>query len=245
MKRLVVSILVVSLLAVPIIVSAHEDDVTVENEMMVNILLSAFPDLITEDLIRDLRANGYGYGEIVIICIIASQSNTGVTDVINYAEANNLGWGEVAKYFGVKLSKVGLVINPQDRGDSAGIMYLLRERYRLSNAEVYRLRLQGLKLSDILVCYELYSRLDPENKNPELLQNIIRAREGKKEWHRIIEQVSNAGQTTQIKEENKLKRQEKTQQQTQQQIQQQTQQQTQQQSQQSHSEQHGPGGGKR
>jgi len=91
-----------------------------------------------------------------------------------------------------------------------------------------------LKLSDILVSYELYSRLDPQNKNPELLQNILRAREERKEWRRIIDQVSNAGQITQIKEENKVKGQEKVQQQ----IQQQTQQQ-------SHSEQHGPSGGKR
>jgi len=234
MKRLVVSILVVSLLLAPIIVSAQEDDTTVENGMMVNILLSAFPNLLTENLIRDLRADGYGYGEIAIICIIASQSGKDLTEVINYAKENNLGWGEVARYFGVKLSKVGLVINPQDRGDSAGIMYLLRERYRVSNAEVYRLRLQGLKLSDILVSYELYSRLDPQNKNPELLQNILRAREERKEWRRIIDQVSNAGQITQIKEENKIKGQEKVQQQTQQQTQQQ-----------SHSEQHGPSGGKR
>jgi len=205
MKKLVIGFLLVSMILVPMFVSAQQGDTAVENRMMVSSLLSAFPDFLTEDIINQLRAQGYGYGEIAIISVIATQSSNNITDVINYAKENNLGWGETANYFGVKLSRIGLYINPKDEAEISGMNYLLRQRYQLSNYDIYRLRLKGLKSDEILVCYELYSRLDPKGENPELLQSIIRAREQKRDWNRIVEQVSNAGQSAQIREEAKAR----------------------------------------
>ncbi|MBC7320400.1 hypothetical protein H5T89_07120 [bacterium] len=135
MKKLLVGVLVASMLLIPILAIADEGSLVGENRVMVNNLLLVFPNLLTEELINQLRNEGYGYGEIAIICIIASESNTSLQDVINYAKENNLGWGEVASYYGVKFSKLGLVINQKDRGESAGMNYLLRESNRLSNKE--------------------------------------------------------------------------------------------------------------
>lgn len=129
MKRFIVGILLVSLLLVPVFVSADESSTT-ETRTIIESLLSVFPDL-TLDLISELRAQGYGYGEIAIICIIASKSDNTLTDVINYAKENNLGWGEVAKHFGVELSKVGIYINSQKKVDDAGLKYIARERHRI------------------------------------------------------------------------------------------------------------------
>lgn len=129
MKRLLVSVLVASMLLMPILAVADE------SRVMVNNLLTVFPNLLTEELINQLRNEGYGYGEIAIICIIATESGNSLQDVINYAKENNLGWGEVANHYGVKFSKLGLVINQKDRGESAGMSYLLREVNRLSNKE--------------------------------------------------------------------------------------------------------------
>ncbi|MGC8970752.1 MAG: hypothetical protein ACP5K2_00950 [bacterium] len=126
MKKLVVGILVVSILLLPVLALADEET-GLESRKMVDTLLSVFSNLLTEEMINELRAQGYGYGEIAIMCLIASQSGTSLTDVINYAKENNLGWGEVANHFGVKLSKLGLVLNQKDRGESAGISYLRHE----------------------------------------------------------------------------------------------------------------------
>lgn len=132
MKKLVVGILVVSILLLPVLALADEET-ELESRKMEETLLSTFSTLLTLDLIRELRSEGYGYGEIAIMCLIASQSGTPLTDVINYAKDNNLGWGEVATYFGVKLSKLGLVLNQKDRGESAGISYLRREMNKVSD----------------------------------------------------------------------------------------------------------------
>lgn len=132
MKKLVAGVLVVSILLLPVLALADEGT-ELESRKMEETLLSVFNSLLTLDIIRQLRSEGYGYGEIAIICLIASQSGKSLEDVINYAKENNLGWGEVANYFGVKLSKLGLVLNQKDRGESAGISYLRREMNRLSD----------------------------------------------------------------------------------------------------------------
>lgn len=133
MKRVIVSIILVGLLVIPFSVFA-EDSQPLESRKIIDSLLTSFPNLLNEDIIAQLRAQGYGYGEIAIICIIATQGNTSITDVVNYAKENNLGWGEVAKNFGVQLSKIGLQINSKDANE-AGLNYLYRERYRHSEEE--------------------------------------------------------------------------------------------------------------
>lgn len=135
MKKLLIGILVASIILVPIIAIASEGSPTGENRGIVSNLLLVFPNLLTEELINQLRAQGYGYGEIAIICIIATESGKSLQEVINYAKENNLGWGEVANYYGVKFSKLGITINQRDRGESAGMNYLLKEANKFSNKE--------------------------------------------------------------------------------------------------------------
>ncbi len=135
MKKLLIGILVASIILMPILAMADDSAPLGENKGLVSNLLLVFGDLLTEELINQLRVQGYGYGEIAIICIIATESGKSLEEVINYAEENDLGWGEVASYFGVKLSKLGLTINKKDRGESGGLEYLLREAKRLSNKE--------------------------------------------------------------------------------------------------------------
>lgn len=187
MKRLVIGLIIVSIVLMPVVVSAQGENL--ESGMMANTLLSAFPNLLAQDLIQQLRNQGYGYGEIAIMCVIASQSNNSLTDVINYAEGNNVGWGEVASHFGIKLSKIGLTLHSSNSTEDSAISYLLRERYGLSNYDIYRLRLEGLKPQDILLACEIYSRLDPQGDNPALLQNILTEREQNKNWNKTIEQL--------------------------------------------------------
>lgn len=134
MKRVIVSIILVAFLLVPLSISAGEGSSSTEGRKIIDSLLTVFSNLLNEDLINQLRSQGYGYGEIAIICIIATQGDTSITDVINYAKENNLGWGEVAKNFGVQLSKIGLQINSKDANE-AGLNYLYRERYRHSEEE--------------------------------------------------------------------------------------------------------------
>lgn len=115
MKKLLIGVLVASIILMPILAMADDGVPLGENKGLVGNLLLVFPNLLTEELINQLRAQGYGYGVIAIICVIATESDKNLEEVISYAEENDLGWGEVASYLGVKLSKLRLTIKKVER----------------------------------------------------------------------------------------------------------------------------------
>jgi len=190
MKRLIVLILIagVMLYTGP---AVSADSNSLENKVIVKALLDAFPTFLTAELIDELYNSGYGYGEIAIMCAIATRNgNISLDDVKDYVISNpELGWGEIAKYFGVNLSKLGTYHRlDKDNLRRAAIEYLLERNYGVINEALKNLQLHGLSEIDILTAYSFYNILDQENSNVDILNNILRLREQHRSWLKIMEE---------------------------------------------------------
>lgn len=98
-----------------------ETDEELENAVIVDNILTAFPDLTAEQ-ITALTDAGWGYGEIIIAASFATKSGKTMDEILALYEAG-AGWGEIAKSLGLPVGKFGPMISAivsQGKGHKKG-----------------------------------------------------------------------------------------------------------------------------
>ncbi|MGC9064592.1 MAG: hypothetical protein ACP5JL_07955, partial [bacterium] len=208
MKRVVILFLIVGVMLYNLPVFAASSS-SLEDKVVVNALLSAFPDILNPDTINTLYNSGYGYGEIAIMCaIVLRNGSISLDDIKNYALSNpDLGWGEIAKHFDVNLSKLGIYHNlgKSNIRDTA-IEYLLERDYGVTEETLKNLELQGVSQMDILMAYSIAAALGQGSINADTLNNILRLREQHKNWTKIMAELGTSEESivstlTQVRQE--------------------------------------------
>jgi len=66
-----------------------------------------FPNL--DEVVRTLRAAGYGWGEVIMVLHLAKLSGRSVDEIVAM-RAEGKGWGEIAMELGVHPSQLGLAV---------------------------------------------------------------------------------------------------------------------------------------
>jgi len=191
MKRLMILLLIVGVVLYSLPVFGASNN-SLEDKVIVNALLSAFPNILTPELIDNLYNSGYGYGEIAIMCaIVVRNGSITLDEVKTYVTSNpDLGWGEVARHFNVNLSKLG-AYHQLDRSNvrDRAIEYLLETDYNVTEDTIKNLELQGLTQMDILTAYSLCAALGQGSINTDTLNRILTLREQHKNWIKIMEEL--------------------------------------------------------
>jgi hypothetical protein len=60
---------------------------------------------LTKELVQQLRAKGWGWGEIAMASVMAKKAEKNVSDIVALRD-KGLGWGEIAKELGIKMKDV-------------------------------------------------------------------------------------------------------------------------------------------
>ncbi|MFZ5753514.1 MAG: DUF5667 domain-containing protein [Bacillota bacterium] len=60
---------------------------------------------LTKELVQQLRAKGWGWGEIAMVSVMAKKAEKNVSDIVALRD-KGLGWGEIARELGVKMKDV-------------------------------------------------------------------------------------------------------------------------------------------